>query len=518
MKMILHILRKDLRRHRWEIVLFLPVCATWAWIQASPSNFEWMTERELVSMLLFGLWLLITVRVVQGESLVGDREFWPTRPYRWNQLMVEKAVFLLLCLNLPLLAAQIFLLVHAGIPLSGSLAPGLVFLQLEFIFFLTFPAAVLASITESLVQWVLAVVGVLLFALVMSWLPWSSLPIALPGDENVATLIAMALIVPAFVFVLLWQYARRRAWPARLAFAGAVLVVPLTVLLASTRLVRVLAYPLPNGVVPLQLSFATGENGAGRVYQRQTRQFATDPLISIPVTLVSPDSSVLAQVEGWRVTLSGDNGWTWQTPWFGDSIKLDADAQTGHLAFSIPVALADQLMQRHARARAEVAFALYRLSPPRRIDTAAGRFLLPGGGICRWDPTRMDYGLHDLCVAPLKMPDFMALSIDSQDSTCARPQGAPPLGPGHRASEYMYASTEQPAEFDPNPVRSYSINMGAWEPLILNPTTKGDVQAFFCRGTPLTVRTGALTGKMRSNYELGEIGSELRVVIPPDNE
>jgi len=106
MKMILHILLKDLRRHWMEITGYWLVCATWAWRQAYPFELEWMQQRELVPILFFAMWILLTVRLVQGECLVGDREFWPTRPYRWPLLLAEKALALLLFLNLPLLIAQ----------------------------------------------------------------------------------------------------------------------------------------------------------------------------------------------------------------------------------------------------------------------------------------------------------------------------------------------------------------------------------------------------------------------------
>jgi hypothetical protein len=55
MNMIPHILRKDLRRHRWEVLLYLPVCAIWTWQLVSPSYFEWLSVREFVPVLLFGL-------------------------------------------------------------------------------------------------------------------------------------------------------------------------------------------------------------------------------------------------------------------------------------------------------------------------------------------------------------------------------------------------------------------------------------------------------------------------------
>jgi hypothetical protein len=509
MKMILHILLKDLRRHRSEIALFLLFCVTWTWAQAKPSSWSWMNERNILPFFLFGLWLFITVRVVQGESLVGDREFWSTRPYQWGHLMGEKAIFLGLCLNLPLFIAEVVLLAAAGIPLSWQLVPGLIFLQLEFVFFLTFPAAVLASITESLVQWILSVVGISLFALFLSWLPWSKLPTTLEGDENVAGFLAMALIVPALAFALLWQYARRRVWPARLAAGAAVLVVPLSILAASTRFVRAVAYPPPDGLTPLHVSIPESASGAGRVYERRISELSLDPDIAIPVIAIPADPDTLVEVEGWRITLDGDNAWRWQSPWFNQPFKPGPDGQDDHLVFTMPENLANQLAQAHASGHLDVAFAVYHLGPAHRFETASERFSIPGVGSCGWHRRMIGFGMNGFCVAPLRMPEVMFIDIESADSTCGTPRGAPPLPSGHHASEFQYNSDGLPADFDPNPVRSFSISFGAWAPPIQNTSDpKNALSLFFCRGTPLTVRTGNLTGKTQASFDLGQIGTE----------
>jgi hypothetical protein len=509
MRMILHILIKDLRRHRWEIGLYILFCATWSWEQANPSSWSWMNEREILPLFLFGLWFFITVRAVQGESLVGDRAFWPTRPYQWGHLMAEKALFLALCLNLPLFIAQIILLAAAGIPLSWQLVPGLIFLQLEFAFFFTFPAAVLASITESLVQWILSVVGICLFALLLSWLPWSKLPTTLEGDENVASFLAMSLIVPALAFALVWQYARRRVWPARLAAGAAVLVVPLAILAASNRFVRAVAYPPPDGVTPLHVSIPESANGAGRVYERRISAVSPDLEIAIPVIAISTDPDAIVEVEGWRITLDGDNAWHWQSPWFNQPFEPGPDGQIEHLVFAMPENLANQLAQAHAGAHIDAAFAVYHLGPAHRFETASERFPIPGVGSCAWHQRMIGFGMNGFCVAPLRMPEVMLIGMESSDSTCATARGEPPLPSGHYASTIQYNSNGLPADFDPSPVRSFNISLSVWEPPIQSAhDPKNSVSASFCRGTPLTVRTGNLIGKMRSSFDLGSVGSE----------
>jgi len=513
-KIVLHILRKDFFRHRWELALFVLSCAAWACQVANPFGWVWLREREFVSVLFFGLWFFLIVRVIQGESLVGDREFWMTRPYRWGGLLFAKMLFVILCVNLPFLIAQILLLAHAGIPISGHLIPGLIFLQLEFTFFLSFPVAVLATITESLVQWGLAVAGLFVFSLMLSWLPWSKLPPPLERGENICSILAMAIIAPAFICVVLWQYARRRVWPARLVFAGAVLVVPLVILLASTPLIRLIAYPPSNSKSYLQLSMAEDTQSHERNYLRS----GDEGNISLPVEAKLTDSDLILDVDGLRVFLAGDNGWSWHTPWLNNSIGFSKDSPNATIEFAMPADLADQMKHLHPKATVELAFGVYRLGPPHVFATTGERFGLSAGIICRWAERVPGYAFlrGSGCVAPLSLPEATEIRIDSGSNTCDQSgKNEPPLPAGHSARHVEYGSG-MPADFDPDPVRKISLDFGDWTPPIPSvQDPKTNLHAFPCKGWPFSVRMGFDEGKMRAEFNLGEIGNEKDVVEDP---
>jgi hypothetical protein len=518
MKIVLHILAKDLRRHWREIALYLLACAAWAWQTAEPFALEWLHQHEFTPVLMFGLWFFIVIRIVQGELLVGDREFWMTRPYRWGQLMAAKAMALVLCLNLPLLIAQIALLDHAGFPFSLHLLPGLLFLQLMFVFFLTFPAAALAAVTESIVQWGLAIAGIAIYALIVSWLPWDKLPPALESGETLGTILCMAAATPALVFVLLWQYARRRAWPARLAFAGVLLVIPLIVVLACTPIVRSIAYPKARGQAPLHISIANDEKEGSRIYVRSNPGSTAN--ISLPVEAVPSDPDAIVSVDGLQITLAGDNGWRWQSPWLNHSIKFSKDSSSGYIQFSIPNELADQMARVHAQAKVEMAFKVYRLGPQRQIATRDERFFLPGDTVCRWGEINgyevRYYSAHD-CVAPFRSPELMVLRTDSGTNTCTIKEDETPLPAGHIATDSEYG-TSLPAEFDPNPVHKINLNFSDWVPAIPNiKDPQIDRIARFCRGTPITVRTGTLQGTMSAVFDLGNMGKEMQRKDEPED-
>jgi hypothetical protein len=510
MNAILHILRKDFRHHWREAAMFVFACVAWTWQIANPSSLQFFRERELFPILLFGIWFLITVRVVQGESLLGDREFWMTRPYRWPQLMAAKAIFLVLCLNGPLLLAEIFLLLHAGLPLTVSTFGSLLFLQLEFAVFLTFPAAALAAVTESLVQWVLTILGLLLFALMLSWLPWQSLPTTLAGQENVASYLGAAIIIPALAFALFWQYARRRAWQSRLALLLAVLAVPVIIAIATTSSLRNIAYPERSGEqLPFHLSM-TDKDG-GHEYLQSTS--SSETTIGLPLTATFSDANTILNANGYRVTLTGDNGWHWQSPWINKSIKLSADQPRTTLDFNMPYESLDPLSQVHPKATVGLAFTLYHLDPAQRILTAGNTFTLPGSIDCHWPSGRRGLFLRIAsdCAASLRLPGVFEARIDSADVTCPPEQGEPPLPAGLFATYTRYGNDGPMVDFDPNPVRDPNLYFSEWvppAPSVRRP--KATRQVSFCRGTPLTIRTGHSTGQYQSWFDLGFLGQEHR--------
>jgi hypothetical protein len=516
MKMILHILAKDFRRQWIEIGLFVLTCAAWVFQTAHPGAFAWFRQRDFTPVLLFGLWFFIVIRAVQGENLVGDRDFWMTRPYRWPQLMVAKALFLILCLNLPFFIAQLFLLSLAQIPLSWPLIAGLLFLGLMFAFFFTFPVAALASITQSLVQWGLVLAGGLVYALMLSWIPWNKLPDGLEGGENFSTSLGIAMIAPALAFILLWQYARRRVGPPRLVFAGILLALPLIGLLSSAPFTRSIAYRQVKGAPPLQLSIVENSGDPVRIYTRSDELALAQ--ISIPVSAPPIDSDIIVNVDGMRVTLTAENGWHWESPWTNRAIKFSRSSPYGNLAFNMPVEQANQMAKLHAKASVELAFAAYRLDTPRRFDTGSDRFQLPGNTFCHWSHLELTYfslgGLD--CEAALRVPSIVELEIVSGTGACSRNSDEPPLPAGHYASDIEYGS-DMPADFDPNPAHKLNLNFGIWIPRIPDPSDpKVSLSASLCRGMPLEVRTGVLEGRMRATYDLGFIGSAK--MIPPEHD
>src|SRR4051812_14736603 len=101
MQQALHIFRKDVRFLRLPIAIALALTAAFAW---SRSGKPATPLQQPITILLILAWCYLAAAAVYKETLVGDRQFWVTRPYRWTSLLAAKALFLLAFIHVPLLA------------------------------------------------------------------------------------------------------------------------------------------------------------------------------------------------------------------------------------------------------------------------------------------------------------------------------------------------------------------------------------------------------------------------------
>src|SRR5258708_25420320 len=100
MNQILHILRKDMRRHWPEIVASALLLAAFVWREPRewrvgegfPNASEFLLQ-YVGPLLVISLAFLI-LRVIHDESLVGDWQFWVTRPYEGKKLLPAKGFLL----------------------------------------------------------------------------------------------------------------------------------------------------------------------------------------------------------------------------------------------------------------------------------------------------------------------------------------------------------------------------------------------------------------------------------------
>src|SRR5262249_16376431 len=151
-----------------EVALSIAILGLFSWIEPSqwvpPRTHEIilrvLLQRWLSPLVVIG-WLFLIVRVVHGESLVGDRQFWVTRPYEWQKLLIPRDLFIGAFINIPLFVSQIVVLWEGGFA-PGRYVTGLLWLLLLWLVFLILPMTTLSTVTSGLGQTVLALLGILL--------------------------------------------------------------------------------------------------------------------------------------------------------------------------------------------------------------------------------------------------------------------------------------------------------------------------------------------------------------------
>src|SRR5215469_9010053 len=213
MTQALHIFRKDIRHHWPEVLVSLLLLPAFVWYQ----SVEWSENFPSFSLLqiLFSFvntllplsWCLIIVRLVHEESLVGDRQFWVTRPYEWPSLLAAKLLFLVVFIHLPVFTAQLLLLRRASFPIAPNLT-GLLGMQIGLGLLFLAPIT-LAVVTRSLAQALIVAIGAFLVFLtvasVVSLVPSETMSSALDRSG----IFQGSLLLAAPVAAILWQYARR---------------------------------------------------------------------------------------------------------------------------------------------------------------------------------------------------------------------------------------------------------------------------------------------------------------------
>ncbi len=235
----IHIFKKDVRFLRIEIVVLAAVSAIFAWaayrlhtsfeipdtlavdaFRYSPSY----GSTNLTTLLVYLAAILLSVRVIHADPVPGTREFWFTRPYRWKSVLLAKAMFIVFCVNIPILLARTAIVVLDGFSLSQNLW-GLIWTQVWMAFRLMVPAAALAAVTANLVTFIFAAVSLVAVELLIPALFNSGSPIFY---GPIRTPIVDLFFFTLGIVVVYLQYRYRKTALSRALGAG-VLALGMTV-------------------------------------------------------------------------------------------------------------------------------------------------------------------------------------------------------------------------------------------------------------------------------------------------
>jgi hypothetical protein len=495
MKQILHIFRKDVRRH-WVVILLCQVALVlYCWEEVSSwserPDFGVSAFSGFIRMLPALAWCFFVFRMVQDEPLVGDRQFWVTRPYEWKKLLAEKILLILVFLNLPLLIAGVVLLAKAGFSPAPHLL-GLLWMQF-FLFLLPFlPLLALASVTRTL-----APALVTLFAVMLLLVSIAMVPLFLRSNAGmVAFDISSAQghvdwrETPVIVLVCLaaigLQYARRRTFQSRLwLFGGLLAMVALDLMSAYALRHRDPFPPSARSTITFNASL-----DPIKLLPPKAPVEENEPVpIGIPIRAWGLPAKTVGNIRGIRVILESPGGLRWDGRWHGMQQLLGPDDNRWRAVYEMEPAMYQRLKNVPLKAYVSVSVDVFREHDSEIVAATGGDFAVPQVGRCRvWGR-----GRAIRCNSPLQQPSIVVVRVDRASSTCP----AEDMGPLEPIYGFPYAwerGRTSGTEGGISPVAVSYFNF--WS---LND------QVHICPGTPLNFSFPQFVENTRSDFEIDNV-------------
>jgi hypothetical protein len=457
------------------------------WAGGGPQGAEQLNRLANAMPVLIPLswWVLIT-RLMQTDSLVGDRQWWITRPYEWPSLLGGKALFLAVFVALPLLAAQCSLLVQAGFHPAEYLG-GMGFNLLLVATILVLPLMVLAMVTSGFGKMTLALIGVAIaVALMIALVSWEQQRNYAPHFDWGAFYIGGALVLAAIIVL---QYARRRTWIALMMFAVLVIVFAAAAWLSDTAPAVAMAYSKAR--TPLTLI----ANARPMVYSSRGIS-GPEIVMMLPLTVTGEAADAAVTIDAVKMNIAGHDGERWISNW--------QPSWTPHVLATVPLTAVNLFIDKtfYDRVRTQpvemdLSFALTELRVDRTAHVAmpAGDFMVEGLGMCT--PVR-DWSGSNFnsvwCRSAVRRPPVTHVSMEWSSTPC---DAAPSGQAGVAGSAWVGNDVSDPAEFGISPVQQLSL---PFSPSVFTPGMNHP--RYLCAGTPLTFTSYAVVGRSREEVTL----------------
>ena len=227
MHLMLHIFKKDARRLRWAIALALLLQVAVAYVDATRNSAYPGMQEGWVTILLLVTWASLIALAVHEDSLVGDRQFWISRPYRWPMLLGAKLLFATAFVHAPSFLADAVILGARGFH-PWEWIPHLLAKQLMLAAALTLPVMAMAAVLQNFAQ--LALTVVLIGAVIGNRVAFVADVFMSSWLAGLRVILLDGFLVAPFVLsvaIILLQFARRQTWRSRILGIVSVVVVVL---------------------------------------------------------------------------------------------------------------------------------------------------------------------------------------------------------------------------------------------------------------------------------------------------
>jgi len=414
MREALEIFRKDARHLRAQIAGFLALTGLYGWQDAALPRDAGLFQHQTLAgtLLLVAAWYL-TVLVIHEERPASQRQDWLTRPIPWRSVLVAKVLFILAFIHLPVLISQMTVLGVNGVS-PWPYLPRLLATQALLLATAVLPAAALAAVTNSLVEFALGALGA--FAVVAA-------AVALRRNDGwgieewVRAVADAGILLAALTGILAFEYARRRTWASRALLACVAAVFAGSAAVPAWHA----AFALEKTSGPdVELTFDAGRKPLGRESRGLNvgeGEAAVKVLIPVGVSGLADGNRL--RFERIQATLE-TSGERWSSGWKSNGELAPIHGEYWE-SFNMPPEVFDRIKSRPVRLHTGAALTL--LSPAAVTNLPVpvrGRYV-PGVGFCTVSRARLVE-----CFAPLRsaywtLPGFRADDDRLNIHTCCAP-------------------------------------------------------------------------------------------------
>jgi hypothetical protein len=515
MSQILHIFRKDVRHHWPEILLSLALLIAYAVEQPRTWTGQPIENRFLsfllgfLPVLLALSWGFLIVRVVQGETLVGDRQFWITRPYEWPKLLLAKLLFIFLFFHLALFITQLSLLKAARFPVMSSI-PGLLYVHSLLAATLVLATLALACISSGIGQASLSLLVVFLSLIGIALLS------TLFPDSDIASdpgAIDVLLFLTACVAVVLIQFKYRKVLLSRLILVLAIVLILLVIVLAPYE--RLIAHDFPSATsahpVPVKftfdhsLSFAHGE-------KPKFNSFGAEVYLEFPLQIADLSNETVFQIRAIKLDLNLPTGENWTSHWHGvyDTVSPGRTREWPHIAMK--KAVFNSVKDASVKAHISLALNVFRTGPATEVVVTGDRVSLPKGAWCLNESSENTLK----CFSALKQPSPMFIVADLPNSSCALSKTSSVQEFADAPASFAILNKDSGPDSSFSPIQQFAITLSrhySYEDL--------QIPLPICAGTKLVVSQPQFLYAVRDEIDLGNITlinympTYPRLIVPP---